>query len=157
VNQLIWVQQKDEEAIKTAFQKTLDVRMLNPQSKELADMYFFETLVRIHRAGEGAPFEGLKPAGAEEPAIAAADQAVESGKVDSLVKEMTAHVAEGIKENFNKLLEKKKNMNKSVEAGREFVASYVTFIHYVEKLYLDAVGQAVHGEEGKKAGAIHEH
>src|SRR5512147_1018908 len=52
---LIWVQKKDEGEIKQAFQKTLAVRKLNPQAKELADMYFFETLVRIHRAGEGEP------------------------------------------------------------------------------------------------------
>ena len=60
---LIWVQKKDEGEVKKAFQKTLAVRKLNPQAKELADMYFFETLVRIHRAGEGEPYTGLKPAG----------------------------------------------------------------------------------------------
>src|ERR1051326_7561606 len=78
---LIWVLKKDEGEIKKAFQKTLAVRKLNPQAKELADMYFFETLVRIHRAGEGEPYTGLKPAGRDlEPAIPAADKAIESGK-----------------------------------------------------------------------------
>jgi len=138
---LIWVQPKDEDVVKAAFQKTLSVRELNPEAKELADMYFFETLVRIHRAGEGAPYEGLKPAGTEEPPIAAADIAVESGQVSGLVKEMSTRVSEGIKEHFNELLEKKKNMGKSVEAGREYVASYITFVHYVEKLYVDAAGR----------------
>jgi len=42
---LIWVQKKDEGKRKKAFQKTLAVRKLNPEAKELADMYFFETLV----------------------------------------------------------------------------------------------------------------
>src|SRR5512136_371299 len=50
---LIWVQKKDEGEIRKAFQKTLAVRKLSPEAKELGDMYFFETLVRIHRAGEG--------------------------------------------------------------------------------------------------------
>src|SRR5512139_3206249 len=67
---LIWVQNRDEDEIKKAFQKTLAVRKLNPEARELADYYFFETLVRIHRAGEGAPYTGLKPAGRDlGPAI----------------------------------------------------------------------------------------
>jgi hypothetical protein len=60
---VIWVQAKDEPEIRTAFERTLAVRALSPQAKELADRFFFETLVRVHRAGEGAPFTGLKPAG----------------------------------------------------------------------------------------------
>jgi len=56
---LIWVLKKDETEIRNAFQKTLAVRKLSPEAKELADMYFFETLVRIHRAGEGEPYTGL--------------------------------------------------------------------------------------------------
>ena len=61
---LIWVQQQDEAEIKEAFQKTLAVRQLSPEAKELADRYFFETLVRVHRAGEGAPYTGLNQPGA---------------------------------------------------------------------------------------------
>ena len=60
---LMWVQPKDEPEIQTAFERTLTVRSLSPQAQELADRFFFETLVRVHRAREGAPFTGLKPAG----------------------------------------------------------------------------------------------
>ena len=56
---LFWVKKKDEAELKKAFQKTMVVRKLNPEAKELADMYFFETLVRIHRAGEGEPYTVL--------------------------------------------------------------------------------------------------
>ena len=73
---LFWVQKKDEAELKKAFQKTMAVRKLNPEAKELADMYFFETLVRIHRAGEGAPYTGIKPAGRDlGPAVPATDKA----------------------------------------------------------------------------------
>jgi hypothetical protein len=58
---LKWVRVEDEKEIKDAFEKTLAVRRKGAEAKELADMYFFETLVRIHRAGEGAPYTGLKP------------------------------------------------------------------------------------------------
>lgn len=57
------VQRRDEQEIRRTFESTLAVRKLSPQAKTLADMYFFETLVRIHRAAEGAGYTGLKPAG----------------------------------------------------------------------------------------------
>ena len=62
---LAWVQKTGEAEIKSAFRKTLFVRKLDPQAKELADTYFFETLVRVHRAGESEPYTGLRPAGCE--------------------------------------------------------------------------------------------
>jgi hypothetical protein len=57
---LKWVKADDENEIRTAIQKTLAVRAKGPEAKELADMYFFETLVRIHRAVEGAPYTGFE-------------------------------------------------------------------------------------------------
>ena len=99
---LIWVQPGDEGAIKTAFQKTLAVRKLSPEARELADMYFFETLVRIHRAGEGAPYTGLKPAGRDlGPIIPAADKAIAEGKVEPLLKLLPAAAHAGIRKHFN--------------------------------------------------------
>ena len=154
---LIWIQKQDEEELRGVFQKTMAVRKMSPEARELADTHFFETLVRIHRAGEGAPFTGLKPAGTEEPPIAAADKAVESGTVDALIKDMSAHVAEGIQERFEKMMEKKKDMDESVEAGRDYVAAYVTFIHYVERLYMDAVGRIEHEGETQKAETVNKH
>ena len=77
---LIWVQKPDEAEIKRAFDHAQAVRKLSAEARELADRYFFETLVRIHRAGEGAPFTGLKPAGRDlGPAIPAADNALRDG------------------------------------------------------------------------------
>jgi hypothetical protein len=86
---LKWVRKDDEKKVRAQFDKTLTVRKQGKEAKELADMYFFESLVRIHRAGEGAPYTGLKAAGTVEPSVAAADKALESGSVDSLVKLVT--------------------------------------------------------------------
>ena len=61
---LKWVSSEYEEEVKTVFAHALAVRELSPQAREMADSYFFETLVRIHREGESAPYTGLKPAGA---------------------------------------------------------------------------------------------
>src|SRR5687768_5192543 len=53
---LIWVGAGDEAEIRSAFDQTLAVRELDPRARALADRYFFETVVRVHRAGEGAPY-----------------------------------------------------------------------------------------------------
>lgn len=133
---LIWVQKKDESEITKAFQKTLAVRKLNAQAKDLADMYFFETLVRVHRAGEGAPYTGLKPAGLDlGPAVPAADKALETGKAEPLLKFLQDTVKEGVHKSFTKASSSKNYKKDDVEAGREYIEAYVPYVHYIERLY----------------------
>jgi len=154
---LIWVQKKDEVEITEAFKKTLAIRKLSMEAKQLADMYFFETLVRIHRAGEGAAYTGLKPAGFEpEPVIAAADKAIETGSGEALVKGLTETIHHGVHERFMEAMAKKNFKPDDVEAGREYVKAYVTFIHYVEGLYQAATKLADgHSHESENVG-MHE-
>jgi hypothetical protein len=153
---LIWVRKQDEEAIKSAFEKTLAVRKLNSEAKELADIYFFETLVRIHRAGEGAPFTGLKPAGRDlGPAIPGADAAIETGKAESLAKLLMGLVHDGLLDHFKEVLERKNFDKNDVERGREFVKAYVEFIHYVERIH-EATKTQAHGHFAEAAeGEVH--
>lgn len=140
---LKWIKPENEAEVREAFKKALAVRGKGPEAQELADMYFFETLVRIHRAGEGAPYTGLK-AEEVEPPVAAADKALEIGTVENLVKMVTEKVADGIRDRFKDTLEKKKHAGESVEAGRKFVEAYVAFTHYVERIYVDAEGAHGH-------------
>ena len=153
---LKWVQADDEKEIRVAFQKTLAVRAKGAEAKELADMYFFETLVRIHRAGEGAPYTGLKPGEAVDPAVALADKALESGSVDKLVDVLTKAMANGIHERFQHASETQKHANDSVAAGREFVEAYVIFTHYVEGLHAIIKGSGGHHGEGAKDHGGHD-
>lgn len=147
---LKWVKKEDEEQVKAAFKKTMSVRSKGPEAKELADNYFFETIVRIHRAGEGAPYTGLKNEPVE-PIVAMSDKALETGNVDSLTNKVAAHVKEGIKERFAKAFAAKKNADKSVEAGREYVEAYITYVHYVEGIHEAAMSKGEHhGEEAKE-------
>ena len=143
---LKWIKKEHEEEIRALFKKTLAVRSKGPEARELADMYFFETLVRLHRAGEGAPYTGLQ-AGSAEPIVAAADQSLEKGSVDHLVKHVSDAVAKGIRQRFHHTLEKKKHAEHNVTAGREFVEAYVEFTHYVERLHLNAAGHGAHSAE----------
>jgi len=133
---LIWVKKNDEAEIKMAFEKTLAVRKLGSEAKKLADKYFFETLVRIHRAGEGVPYTGLKPAETVvDPGIAAADRSLETGSTEQLLKHLNEEVRNGIHQKFEQAMTKKKFNTDNVEAGREYVEAYVQFIHYVERLF----------------------
>lgn len=145
---LKWVKKEREAEVIVAFEKALGERKANPEAKEKADMEFFATLIRIHREGEGAGFEGVKPSGSGiEPAIIEADKALEEGTPDNLIKLITDDASSGIKERFDKALEKKKHKDESVEEGREFVEAYVEFTHYVEKLHNDILGKVPsHGE-----------
>lgn len=145
---LKWVQADDEKEIRVAFQKTLAVRATGGEAKDLADMYFFEKLVRIHRAGEGAPYTGLKPGEAVDPAIALADKALENGSADKLIEVLTNAMAKGIRERFQHASETQKHTNESVAVGREFVKAYVIFTHYVEGLHSVIKGGSGHHGEG---------
>jgi hypothetical protein len=155
---LKWAKKEHEAEIREAFKKTLAVRTKGPEARDLADMYFFETVVRIHRAGERAPYTGLKPAETElDPPVAASDQALKSGSVDSLVKMITDLVAAGIRERFKRALTSQEHAGHNVEAGREFVEAYVDFVHYAERLYIDAKGQGPHQHEAEEPTGTHDH
>ncbi len=142
---LKWVKKVHEAEVLAAFKKTMAVRDKGPEARELADLYFIETLVRVHRAGEGEPYTGLKPAGTDPgPAVTSGDRALETGSADELVKVITDKAAAGIRRRFARVAEAKKHMNDSVEAGRAYVAAYVEFIHFAARLCEDATG---HGQE----------
>ena len=149
---LIWVKKTDEPEITAAFQKTLAVRKLNPQAKDLADTYFFETLVRIHRAGEGEPYAGLKPAGRDlGPAIPGGDKSIETRSDEALLKLLIDTMRESLHARFQQAVEKSAYSKDNVEAGRDHVKAYVEYIHYVEALYEAAKGPV--GEHAHEANA----
>ena len=152
---LVWVQKADEAAIRNAFQKTLNVRKAGSEAKLLADTYFFETLVRIHRAGEGAGYTGLKTSGAIEPAVAAADRAIETGRLEGLAKVIADRTEKGLHEHFQQVMAKKKYNPNDVEAGRAYASAYVEFVHYAERLH-DAA-ETMAPEAVPKTPAAHTH
>ena len=154
---LKWVKQDQENEVRKSFRRALAAKTKAPAVKEKAERHFFETLVRIHRAGEGAPYTGLKPGEAIEPIVAAADQSLETGKAEDLIKQVNDETTTGIRKRFELVVEKKKHAEEGVAAGREYVAAYVDFTHYVEGLYQKAAGEtghhhpaAHHGKKTKK-------
>lgn len=146
---LIWVLPEAEPEIISAFNQALAVRSLGKEARELADRYFFETLVRVHRSGEGAPYTGLKPAGRDlGPAIPTADKAVATGNPKPALKLLNETIKTSLHARFQAVMATRDYNPDDVEAGREFVEAYVKFLHFVEPLYQQAtVEQGGHGFE----------
>jgi len=150
---LAWVREADEAEIKQAFVHARAVRKLGADAKSLADMFFFETLVRIHRAGEGAPYTGLKAAGQKLPtAIVAADQAVATEEGAAVERLLVEGVRHGLHERFARV-RTQKAPGSDVAAGRAWVAAYVPYIHWVEAVDAAASGGGAHGAEPLEGGA----
>lgn len=157
---LPWVREQDEAEIGEAFAHSLAVRKLGGQAKDLADRHFFETLVRVHRAGEGAPYTGLKPAGRDlGPAVPAGDRALEDGSIDKVHKLLSDAIRKGLHEHFHRAMERKGFDANNVKAGRKYVEAYVPYIHYVETLWQAASGVAHghHAEEPHAKEELHAH
>jgi hypothetical protein len=140
---LAWTQPADEREIRTAFERASAVRRLGVDAKALGETYFIETVVRLHRAGEGAPYTGLKPAGRDlGPAIPAADAALASGSAERLSRILADAVEHGLKERFEAAQRASKYDASNVDAGRAYVKAYVEFLHYAERVHAAAAGQA---------------
>jgi hypothetical protein len=135
-----------EPELTAAFEQALVVRGQGPEAKTLADRYFMETAVRLHRAGEHAPYTGLKPAGTDfGPAIPAADKALESGTLEPVLTLISQEVARGITERFEHATAKKAATKEplakdGVPPARERVSAELDFIGYVERIYLATKG-----------------
>ena len=154
---LVWVKPGDEPVIREAFGKAREVRGLSGSAKELADHSFYETLVRVHRAGEGEPYTGLKPAGRDlGPALPAGDKAVETGSLKPVVKLLTESVHHGVEQRYNRLIALKNYRPDDVAAGQKYVQAYVEYIHTVEKIYGAAAGEA-HAHAAESPRIAHGH
>ena len=154
---LAWIRPQDEGEIRAAFDRTLLVRKGGAEARALADTWFFETLVRGHRAGEGAPYTGLRPAGGDPgPAVRSADAAVDKGSPAATEKLLVDAVKKGLHQRFARL-EGRKSPPADVAAGRAWVAAYVPYVHWVEGVYEKAAGGGeVHGHGGPEE-AVHGH
>ena len=138
---LRWVEPRYEGQIRDALARILRVRAKGSDAVALADQWFFETVVRLHRQGEGEKFVGLNDEPIE-PALVLADQALTSGSAGALTKPLAGHVVSTIESAFAEVLERQKHADDSVDAGRRYVAAYVRLMHLVETIH--AAGREDH-------------
>ena len=147
---LKWVAGEDEPEIRRAFARTLAARAGGEEARDVADQWFFETLVRVHRASEGEPFTGLKGADYEpEAGIEMADHALDGNSIAEVEKSLTAALKSELQMRFAAVMEAKKHAGESVAAGRQFVHAYAEFIHYVDEVYRSTGGTPPHASARK--------
>ena len=134
---LPFVHKPGEDEVRQAFEQVIQVRRSDGAlARDVADRYFFETVVRVHRAGEGAPYTGLKPAGLSEgPVIPLAERAIETGSVDELLDVLCGAVRAEVKDRFGRVMQLKGHAEARVDEAREYVEAMLGFEVYSHKLY----------------------
>lgn len=132
---LKWLKPEYEAEAQRVFAQTLEVRQQGGAAALVADRYFFETVVRLHRMGEGEAYTGVKDADVPiDPGIASADEALRSGTIKDLARRLTVELQENLHHKFERAHTLRQRSDNSVEAGREYVGAYVEYIHFVEGL-----------------------
>jgi len=150
---LIWVPEEAEQEVRRAFDRVIQARKGGPAAWEVADEWFFETVVRLHRAGEGAPYTGLKPAGLDEgPVVPRAEKAIKTSDVGETISFIRHAVEDDLKHRFHRVMETKRYDVNDVAAGRAYVQAYIGFVVHAHHLYAGIIGGSGHGEGGKGHG-----
>lgn len=67
--------------------------------------------------------------------LAAADQAILTGKLQPLGKLVAERMEKGLHGHFDAVMAKKNYAPDDVAAGRAYSSAYVEFVHYAERLY----------------------
>ena len=143
-----------EDEVRTMFDAVLPVRDLGP-ARDIADRLFFETVVRVHRTGEGAPYTGLKPAGLSVgPVIPLAEQAVETGSSNHLADVLSRQLRDELKHRLERVNALSASKDQSVPDGRRYVEAMLGFEVYSHHVF-QALHAPAHGEH-EDAGHHHE-
>jgi hypothetical protein len=133
---LPFVPKKAEEELSLAFEKTVKARKLGVDAAEVADLWFFETAVRLHREGEGASFTGLKPAGLDwGPIVPLAEKDIENEDPTDTIEFLKRMVEEKMLEKFEAVISKKDYQSDDVDAAREYIEAMLNFVLSSHHLY----------------------
>jgi len=133
---LPYVPKEAEAEVRRAAEKVMQVRKGSTVAREVADMYFFETVVRLHRAGEGAPFTGIKPAGLDVgPVIPGAEAAIETGSPDALIELLSEMLRTEVKHRFEHMMHLKAHAGKGVDEARAYTHAMLGLQVYSHSLY----------------------
>lgn len=133
---LPYVQPEAENELVAAFKQAIEVRKAGGNARELADRYFIETAVRLHRAGEGAPYNGVTDETTPN-AILVADKSMNTGSLDETYKLLDQAIRKGIQEKYDAVVKARQEAEKlgTVEAHRERVEAELMFEKYVYELF----------------------
>lgn len=121
---LPYVPAEAEAEVRASYDRTVEARLQGGGARELADLWFCETVVRLHRAGEGAPYTGLKPAGLDVgPVIPVAERAIQDEDPGPLVDLLTGIVREEAIRRFEEMMARKAEADRDGEGARAYVSA----------------------------------
>ena len=132
---LKWIDKDQEAEVVSLFHKTYSLKNGDPEIYSIVEKHFLETLVRLHRETEGAPFTGLKPAESTSTIVQLSDNSLYNSNLDNLLSKLNGHINQVIQEKYRKASELHKTKDVSAELGREYVEAYVDYTHTVEALH----------------------
>jgi len=133
---LPFVPKAGEHEIVAAFGKVVQARQAGAVCREVADRYFFETVVRVHRAGEGAPFTGLKPAGLDVgPVVPVAEKAIESGDPAALEEVLVTAVRDEVAHRLHQVTALRGAAYRGVEGARAYTQAMLGLQVWAHGLY----------------------
>lgn len=139
-----------EAEIIARFEEARRVRNRGRDARALADRAFVETVVRLHRIGEGASYTGLRPAGVDYgPMIPAAEQAIQTGDLAEARTLLLEEIDHGLSERLahvRALSAIAPRSHADVAAARERVNAELEFITYAEGLRQALSGATEHHE-----------
>jgi hypothetical protein len=152
---LPFVPEQGEAEVKDVFQSTLRVRQLDDEAREVADRLFFETVVRVHRAGEGAPYTGLKPAGLSfGPVIPLAETAVETGTAEPVSDFLSDELNRQLRRRLDEVNRLAAGKGRSVQDARRYVEAMLGFEVYCHRLFQTLHAPAHHGHGGAQSASV---
>jgi hypothetical protein len=150
---LPYVKADQEKELTLAFDQTIAIRKRGTEVQQVADEYFLETAVRLHRVGEGASYTGIKEHAEENPALTAAETSLQQGKPDEVITVLDTNLKAKVAERFQGVLDARaaEKANPTVETSRERVEAELMFEKYVLEISSAIDAAASHEAEAQPA------
>jgi regulator of cell morphogenesis and NO signaling len=133
---LIWVRPQDEPEVRGVFDRVSSMRTHDDAARFVGERLFIETVVRLHRAGEGMPYTGVKwEAAPMDEGVALAESALTAGSLAPVLRESSRRLHQSLEQLYGDVTSTRHYEPGNVEAGRRSVEAYVRYVHQVEALF----------------------
>jgi hypothetical protein len=135
-----------EDEVRAVFSRVQPLQATGGEAAAVAQQWLFETAVRLHRAGEGAPYTGVKPAGMDVgPVIPLAEKALDTGDVQPVYELLATELHAELSRRLHRVEELAAGRDTSVAAARAYVQELLGF-----QVYTNHVHRALHiGSHGE--------
>jgi hypothetical protein len=150
---LPFVDETGEQEVRDAFSTTMQAREGGGIATDVAERWFFETVVRLHRRAEGAPYTGLKPAGLDHgPVIPVAERAIATGSPQELIDLLVDLVADEAKRRFEYVMELRAHADDDLTHARKYTHEMLGF-----QVWSNTLATAAHTNPHESHGEYERH